>query len=530
MKVHHIPFQNTGYFSKLICDYLDKKKVLSDFYGNYPDLDGFKNQMELKKEVFNIQSRNLLVNALQQQYQNSTISDSISQNIELLANNNTFTITTGHQLNIFTGPLYFLYKICTTINLTKRLKKEFPSYNFVPVYWMATEDHDFEEINFFNFQNQKVQWNRESSGAVGRLSTNKFENVLEEFSELLGNSNDAKTLKELFERAYLNHSNLAEATRFLVNELFGLYGLVIIDGDDSLLKKQFAPIVKDELLNNTSFNEVSKTTEKLKGAYKTQVNPREINLFYLKDNLRERIIFKDKSYHINNTDLFFNKDEIIEELNNFPERFSPNVIMRPLYQETILPNLCYIGGGGELAYWFQLKKYFDKGGEVFPILLLRNSVMLASSKQVEKLDKLNITIEESFCKQGTLIDKKVKEASEINIDFGSQRTFLTQQFDVLEEVAEKTDASFIGAVKAQKKKQLKGLDNLEKRLLRAEKRKLVDEVQRMTKLQNELFPKQSLEERTRNFSEYYLKLGSDFIPMLIDAIDPLQLKFSVIEY
>ena len=204
--------------------------------------------------------------------------------------------------------------------------------------------------------------------------------------------------------------------------------------------------------------------------------------------------------------------------------------MRPLYQETILPNLCYIGGGGELAYWFQLKQYFDKVNTVFPILLLRNSALLASSKQIEKLDKLNISIEESFCKQGSLIDKKVKETSEINIDFSSQRTFLTQQFDVLEEVALKTDVSFMGAVKAQKKKQLKGLNNLEKRLLKAEKRKLVDEVQRMKTLQNELFPNNSLEERTRNFSEYYLKLGHNLIPLLMKSLDPLQLEFTVIEY
>ncbi len=204
--------------------------------------------------------------------------------------------------------------------------------------------------------------------------------------------------------------------------------------------------------------------------------------------------------------------------------------MRPLYQEIILPNLCYIGGGGELAYWFQLKNYFDKVGEVFPVLLLRNSAMLASSKQIEKLDKLNISIEESFYKQGSLIDKKVKETSEINIDFSSQRTFLTQQFDGLEEVATKTDSSFMGAVKAQKKKQIKGLDNLEKRLLRAEKRKLVDEVQRMKIIQDELFPNQSLEERTRNFSDYYLKLGDEFIPMLLSTLNPLNLEFSVIEY
>jgi len=314
-----------------------------------------------------------------------------------------------------------------------------------------------------------------------------------------------------------------------VNELFGEYGLVIIDGDDTQLKQQFIPIIKDELLNNISFKEVSNTNSELGKNYKIQVNPREINLFYLKDNLRERIIFEDNSFKVNNTTLAFSKDELLEEVTNYPERFSPNVIMRPLFQETILPNLCYIGGGGELAYWFQLKDYFKTVDTPFPILLLRNSVLLASGKQLLKSDKLTISLEELFVKQEYLIAKKVKEISKIEIDFSEQKKHLEQQFINLKELAKQTDISFLGAVNAQEKKQLNGISNLEKRLLKAQKRKLSDVVERIIKLQNELFPNQSLEERTRNFSEIYLELGSEFIPMLLETLEPLKLQFSVIE-
>jgi len=530
MKVHHIPFQKTGYFSKIICNYLDKKTELSDFYGNFPDLDGFKNQIEVKTASFQSNSRNILVDVLKDQYKNITISNKTLQNINSLSSNTTYTITTGHQLNIFTGPLYFLYKIIATINLTKVLKKEFPNLNFIPMYWMATEDHDFDEINFFNFKSEKIIWNRESSGAVGRLKTADFDTVFKEFSKKLGNSNKANYLKELFESSYVNHSNLTEATRYLVNELFGEYGLVIIDGDDRQLKQQFTSVIKDELLNKTSFKEVSKTNKKLAKNYKIQVNPREINLFYLKEGLRERIIFENNQYKINNTSLVFSEDEILYEISKYPENFSPNVIMRPLFQEMVLPNLCYIGGGGELAYWFQLKNYFEVSNVPFPILLLRNSVLLASKKQLTKIDKLTISFEELFLKQHDLITKKVKEISEIEIDFSKQKEYLKQQFTDLKELAKQTDISFLGAVNAQEKKQLKGISNLEKRLLKAQKRKLKDIVERITIVQNELFPNQSLEERTRNFSEIYLKLGNDFIPMLIDAIQPLQLEFSIIEY
>ncbi|MFK5957779.1 MAG: bacillithiol biosynthesis cysteine-adding enzyme BshC [Lutibacter sp.] len=529
MKVHHIPFQDTGYFSKIICDYLDKKTELSQFYENFPDLEGFKKQLLLRSK-FEINKRKFLVEVLNKQYNSTNVSELTLKNIQSLAKTTSYTITTGHQLNIFTGPLYFLYKIITAINLTKVLKKEFPSYNFVPVYWMATEDHDFEEINYFNFKKHKITWNKQSSGAVGRLETKDIDQAFDEFSALVGTTKNATFLKELFKNAYLNHSNLTDATRYLVNVLFRDYGLVIIDGDDTQLKQQFVPIIEDELLNNTSFNKVSKTNKLLSKDYNIQVNPREINLFYLKDNLRERIIFKNNQYIINNTIISFSEEEILNELSNFPNRFSPNVIMRPLFQEMVLPNLGYIGGGGELAYWFQLKHYFEAENTPFPILLLRNSVLLASEKQVLKSTKLNISLQELFINQQQLISKKIKELSKIDIDFSKQKEHLKQQFIHLKELAKLTNISFLGAVNAQEKKQLNGLNNLEKRLLRAQKRKLSDVVERIRILQNELFPNQSLEERTRNFSEMYLKLGDDFIPMLVKAIQPLQLEFSIIEY
>ena len=530
MKVHSVPFKNTGYFSNLITDYLDKNKQLNDFYGNYPDMEGFKNQLNLKGNSFTISSRKLLVEVLRLQYKSIKTSKSTLQNIASLSNKNTFTITTGHQLNLFTGPLYFLYKIITAINLSKKLKKDFPKDNFVPVYWMATEDHDFEEIQFFNYKNKKICWESNESGAVGRFQTTNFEKVFEEFSSLVGNSNNAIYLKELFKKAYFEHNNLSEATRFLANELFKDYGLVIVDGDNKLLKSQFIPIIKSELVENTSLKEVSKTSELLKTNYNLQVNPREINLFYLTENIRERIVFEQDKYKVINTPIEFSKEEILLEVDNHPERFSPNVLMRPLYQEICLPNLCYIGGGGELAYWLQLKGYFDAEKVPFPILLLRNSLLLISEQQEQKLKKLTIDFKEVFLPQNELVTKKVTEISAIKIDFSSQKELLVKQFESLKELAKQTDYSFLGAVFAQEKKQINGLNNLEKRLLKAQKRKLVEVVSRVKNIQNELFPNGSLEERTRNFSDYYLTLGNDFIPLLIETIQPLKFDFKIVVY
>ena len=530
MKKHFtIPFQKTGYFTKIICDYLDKKKEIAPFYNQFPDFNGFEKQIYLKKESFPHDYRNVLVAQLKEQYKNCNTSKFTEQNINLLLKNNTFTITTGHQLNLFTGPLYFLYKIITAINLTKQLKEHFPKDNFVPVYWMATEDHDFEEIQYFNYKNKKIKWHKDTKGAVGNVSIDGLDKIYKEFSSLLGQGTNAEYLEVLFKKSYLEHDNLTDATRYLSNELFAKYGLVIIDGNDKILKTQFAPYIKDELLNKTSFNEITKTTNALNKYYKIQVNPREINLFYLDDKLRERIVFEKGIYKILNTSLQFTEDEILEELVQFPEKFSPNVLTRPLYEEVTLPNLCYIGGGGELAYWFELKRYFEKVNIPFPILLLRNSVLLISNKQRLKINKLGISFNDLFLKQSELIKKKVRDNSEIIIDFSEQKAQLNKMFLELEEISYCTEKSFLGAVKAQQKKQLNGLDYLEKRLLRAQKRKLKHIVDRILVLHNDLFPNDGLQERVLNFSEFYKTNGDDLIIRLVEELDPLKLEFLLIQ-
>ncbi|WP_396151241.1 bacillithiol biosynthesis cysteine-adding enzyme BshC [Flavobacterium sp.] len=529
-----ISYQQSGYFSALIYDYLNEKPALKALYHRFPNLENFKLQLEEKGNNFNDNGnindkfkREILVSVLEKQYQSIVASESTLNNIKLLNQSNTFTITTGHQLNLFTGPLYFLYKIISTINLCKQLKSEFPEHNFVPVYWMATEDHDFEEINYFTFKHKKISWNRDSFGPVGRLSTEGLEEVLAVFESEIGLGKNAEYLKNLFKKAYLEHSNLADATRFLANELFAKEGLVIIDGDNSDLKKLFIPYIKNELLQQTAFAKVNETTPLLE-LYSVQVNPREINLFYIEDDLRERIVFENGSYAVLNTKMTFSEEEILKEVDNHPEKFSPNVLLRPLYQEVILPNLCYIGGGGELAYWLELKSFFESQNVTFPILLLRNSVLLATEKQAKKSDKLQLTWRDLFLNQQELFTQKTKLLSDFTIDFSAQKEALKKQFEDLHKIAEATDKSFLGAVKAQETKQIKGLENLEKRLLKAEKRIHQEQLNRIIALQNELFPNQSIQERKLNFSEFYVEFGEELIKKLLTELKPLEQEFKVL--
>jgi len=526
-----LSYRSTGYFSSLICDYLDQDDKLLEFYNRFPELGNFKEQIQEKEKTFSLETRAILSQSLGKQYAHIEPSEATLANIDSLKNENTFTITTGHQLNLFTGPLYFLYKIIHTITLSRKLNSQHPNHHFVPVYWMATEDHDFDEINYFRFQGKKVQWNREASGPVGELSTKGLDAVLALFKEQLGTSKNAVYLARLFEEAYLNHKNLTEATRYLANALFADYGLVIVDGNDAALKTLFAPYVKRELLEQVAHKKVTEQTKRLTTlGFKEQVHPREINLFYIKEGLRERIVQDGEWYVVNDTEIRFRESEILKELNNHPERFSPNALLRPLYQEVILPNLCYIGGGGELAYWFQLKSYFKVVDVPFPMLLLRNSAMLRSVKQAKKAENLDVSTTQLFLTQNDLVNQKIRKISNINIDFSEQRSFLKDQFNAMYLLAQETDASFTGAVKAQEIKQLKGLDHLESRLLRAQKYKLKDQVQRLVDLQNESFPLQSLQERNTNFAEFFLEFGEDLIPTILNTLDAENKEFTVISF
>ena len=359
-----------------------------------------------------------------------------------------------------------------------------------------------------------------------------LDQVYDVFSAQLDSSINAKSLKKLFQQAYLEHETLTKATRFLVNKLFSIYGLVILDGNDPILKKLFKPFIEDELINQSSFKKVSNTNGALNALpsnYKIQVNPREINLFYLHKHIRERILETDGVFGVLDTDIRWTKEELLAEVNEHPERFSPNVILRPLYQEIILPNLCYIGGGGELAYWLQLKSNFEAQNVTFPMLLLRNSVLLITAKQKEKLEKMKVSVPDLFLKQDDLMTKVTKSISDVTIDFSPQKAQLQKQFEDLYQLAVQTDKSFKGAVAAQEVKQIKGLENLEKRLLKAQKRKLEDVLERVRLLQDELFPRQSLQERHLNISEFYLEYGEDIIQTLVQNLDPLHSEFLILE-
>jgi len=495
-----IDYKDTGYFSQTVIDYLDNDPALKPFYSYRPDINGFTELLKHKKVIAN---RDILVRVLGKQYADYsplTTHHSPIHNIDLLKSDNTYTVTTGHQLNIFAGPLYFIYKIVTAIKLARQLKETFPDKDFVPVYWMASEDHDFAEINYTNIGGKKVHWWYEASGATGRINPDTMRQALNQYKGALGIERHATELAEIVETAYTKFDKLADATRYLVNALFGKYGLVIIDADDHQFKKQFAPVIEQDIIEQNSFKNISATNEQLQqlGVH-VQVNPREINFFYLMDGLRERIVLKNNLYHVLNSEIAFSGAELKHEISQYPERFSPNVVMRPLYQECILPNIAYVGGGAEVVYWLELKSSFDFYKVDFPILILRNSALLIKKEAASKIDRMEIQPADLFQATDALKNDWIKKHSQHDLTLAEEWRELTSVFERIKLRACKIDSTLEPSAEAVQARLKHAIDNLEKKLIKAEKMNYQTRLEQLSHIKQDLFPKDSLQERSENF-------------------------------
>jgi len=526
MKATYIDYSDTLSFSPLLIKYLENDPRLKNFYGNRPDEAGFAKQINNKSFAH----RAILVKSLLAQQENCNASKESIANIHLLAEPNAYTITTGHQLNIFTGPLYFIFKIATTIKLATDLKEQFPENNFVPIYWMASEDHDFEEINHTKAFNSTIKWEKEAKGATGRLKLNDIQEAVKAYQNILGLSDNSCKLSKIIENAYLNQPNLADATRSLVNQLFGDYGLVTIDADSTELKEIFIPVIKTDLIEQNSSREVEKTSKELENIrFKSQVHVRDINFFYLGDQFRERIVLnKNGDYEVLNQDLLFTREELIQEIEKHPERFSPNVIMRPVYQEIILPNLAYIGGGAEISYWMQLKGVFDHYKLEFPILIPRNSAMVADGKLSEKIYRLNFSFKSIFKETRDLKKEYVRVHSKHRLNLNDEWREFTSLFEKIKLRAYKIDPTLGPSTDAIEARLKKAIDRLEKKLLKADQNNYSEALNQIERIKDKLFPDGILQERAENFGVYYVKYGDDFIKELVRHFKPLDFKFTVL--
>jgi len=460
------------------------------------------------KQDFPADARMRLSEHLQSQYRRLTdtsdTSEAVLANIKALEKPDTYTVTTGQQLHLFLGPAFVLYKIMAIIRMTEDLNLKHPDKHFVPVYWLASEDHDIEEIRNTVVFGRNFRWNTDQSGACGRFHVREVAGLIDQIKSELTLSESNITLLNAFEAIYNTSETLADATLRLVNHLFGQYGLICMDADHAVFKSAVVPFIKKDILEKANiepFAEMSRQMEK--NGFSTQLSGRDINFFYLQTQQRNRIVYDNGVYQVQNTDISFSPSEIAEDIERHPERYSPNAMLRPLYQESILPNVAYIGGNAEVNYWLQITNVFKVNNINPPNLCLRPSVWIIPHKTGAWLQKSGIDPLKLLISANT-------ENLIVFLNPGTEvRNDLTTAFAKLkkeaQDIAAQSNSKELHALVEAGKHYDKLLKSLDKHVIQTEKDKQQDKYQKLEEIYRIYFNIKEMQERKINALELLIK-------------------------
>lgn len=527
--VEYIDYTATGYFSKIALDYIRQETGLEPFYRHPVSPEGIRAALSAKMD-FPEATRAVLKAQLQVQYNALPLAEATKANIEALGRPNCFTVTTAHQPNIFGGPLYLIYKILHVIQLADQLNKDYPDNHFVPVYYMGSEDADLDELNHIQVEGKSYVWQTNQTGAVGRmLVDDQLLALIEELHGQIGLTESGNGFISLLKEAYLKGRQIQEATLYFLHALFGRMGLVILIPDNAELKRIFEPVILKELKEQFSHQAVDKTAAAIeKEGYKAQTHGREVNLFYLKGDRRERIeLIGDAAYSVPALGLQFSYEEITYEVKNHPRRFSGNVVLRGPFQESILPNILFVGGGGELAYWLEMKGVYDAINLPYPMLLLRNSFTLIDKKAAQILDKLGLDPVNLFKQEFEILDGLLQERQQ-HIGIDEETAALQRGYYDLLQKAMIVDITLKGHVEALEKAALKKVENLRKKMDRAQRGQLEIETRHVRQLKGLLFPNNSLQERVENLASFYAAQGPEILDVIGRHSLTLQSRYSLL--
>jgi bacillithiol biosynthesis cysteine-adding enzyme BshC len=443
--------------------------------------------------------RQVLTQALLEQYAGIANNETAIHQIKRLLDPAVCTVTTGHQVCFAGGPLYVFIKVAQTIAFSKYLEAE-AGLQVVPVLWMATEDHDLAEISELNLFGKKVPLPPQAENnkvPVGRLDASVLQSLLEAVCD--PQLRIEERITSLLSDCYKKGNSLSKAFRSLMHQMFGRQGLVVLDADDASLKRLFVPLMERELKEGLTRVCVEKTVtskayEQWLGKGVMQAKPRGINLFYLQNQLRLKIEKEDMGY-VSETGERILQESLLSELHSHPENFSPGALLRPLYQEYILPNLAYIGGAAEIKYWLQLSDLFAATGIQMPALLLRNSFFFLEKNHWEKWKLQGFDAADIFLSAEQLTRRMAEKAAQgFSTDAYLHST--EELYSRLLQEVSRIDAGMAGAVEAEKVKQLSALKNLEARVLRSVKQKEESVIRQVIKTKEVLFPEGAYRERS----------------------------------
>lgn len=526
-----VSFNNLEILTPLVHDYLFNQKKTKQLFDFEPDLVGLEKAIGSLK--FPKENRLLIAEMLKEQYEKLNLEENslVVQNIDLLKQENTYTVTTAHQLCLATGPLYFIYKILSAIKLAKILQTKYPHKNFVPVYWMGGEDHDIEEINHFNIYNKTIEWKTDATGGVGRLPTDGLEKVVEDLKAILGESDFEQSFLSKFNKYFTENQfqNYGQSFQAFIYDLFSGYEVLVLNQDDEKLKYSFKNHLIKEITEQTISNSIQPNLHFLNEHYHVQASPRDINVFYLLENGRERIEFDGNKFKVLNTDISFTEEAIINDINANPANYSPNVLLRPLYQQYTLPNIASIGGGGEVAYWLQLKDVFTAFNTFYPVVFLRDMAMIINKSNQKKIEEWQLNNQAIFAHKDELIKKIIDQNTQVDLTLEIEKNEIERVYNHLIQKAIKVDKNLEKSVLAEMQKTLNSLSNLESKLVRAEKKNQEQTVQQIENFKNKLFPNGVLQERYENFLPYYFKHKEQFFEQLLQNFNILENKMHIVK-
>ncbi|MGE5364633.1 MAG: bacillithiol biosynthesis cysteine-adding enzyme BshC [Bacteroidota bacterium] len=534
-----IPGQNN-----LFLDYLYEFENVSEFYNglNYRDPETyyrvFKSQCEKTRP-----HRKKLAEILSEQYKDSNPAGITLKNIQLLSSQNTVAVVTGQQLGLFGGPLYTFYKIITAIKLCSHLRNIYTDYSFVPVFWMEGDDHDFREVAGVNIldqaneiekliydDNQPSEVNR---GSVGRITFGPGINeVIEKLNNLLRDTDFKSKLVGLLGTFYKEGRTFKQSFRDLLFHFFDEFGLIIFDPQDKQIKEILRDIFKKEINNfRNHTDELVKRSARLEELYHAQVKVNPVNLFYNDDDGRYLIEPVDDQFRLKGKRKRFSREELLELIDASPERFSSNVLLRPICQDYIFPTAFYVGGPAEISYFAQLIPLYGFYDIPQPIIYPRSSATILEKGLINVMDKYSLGLKDLFMDKKTLHEKVLRDISGdgTEILFNKAVDAVNDSMERLQERLNEIDKTLNDSAVKTREKIQQGLEILRNKTMAAEKKKHESTIRQLDKLSNILYPLQNLQEREFSFIYYAHKYGLDIIKQINNELTINKFEHQIIE-
>ncbi len=527
----------------LFLDYLYEFDNVAKFYNkNFRDENTYYDHFE-KLSNFNRDHRQNVANIILEQYKNDIPSKKTAVNIESLKKNNTIAVVTGQQLGLFGGPLYTLYKSITAIKLTASLKEKYHQFNFVPVFWLEGDDHDYDEVRtvgLIDSSNQSIKLSYDD-GKLGEFNRGsvadiKFEteinNVFSEIEEKLRSTEFTPAILQKLKSFYSEGSTFSEAFRKLIFEIFDSYGLVILNPQDLKVKELLKPLFKKEIENFSEHSiSVLQRSAEVEDLYHAQVKIKPINLFTHIDGGRYSIEPGENEFRLKGKRLKYTKDELLNQIENYPENFSPNVLLRPICQDYLLPTGFYIGGPSEISYFAQVIPLYEKFGLEQPFIYPRAAATILEKNLDEIISKFNLNFSDLLLDEKELIEKVLSTISSFDLTnlFTEAENEVTKLMKSLERKLNEVDPTLPDLVEKTEGRMIQGLNQLKGKAEKAESLRFDSSIRQIKKVRNIVYPNDNLQERELNF--YYLvnKYGWEILKWLFDEISISKFEHQIIK-